>query len=117
MLDSALSIRIDAFALVLRVILAVSWTNASPMPIANFHKVNDHLYRGAQPTESGFKRLQQLGVRTIMDLRIPEQAPNKEQNVVSSLGMRYIAIPMEKRQFPADGEIQRALALINDASL
>ena len=32
--------------------------------LPNFARVNDHLYRGAQPTAEGFKRLEKLGIRT-----------------------------------------------------
>ena len=37
--------------------------------VSNFHKVNDNLYRGGQPTAEGFKALAHLGIKTIVDLR------------------------------------------------
>lgn len=37
--------------------------------LPNLHKVNDHLYRGAQPTAEGIKELEKLGVKTIVGLR------------------------------------------------
>jgi protein tyrosine/serine phosphatase len=45
------------------------------MPIAtqpglqNVYKVNDRLYRGAQPTAAGMTQLQDLGIRTVLSLR------------------------------------------------
>ncbi|MBN2340578.1 MAG: tyrosine-protein phosphatase [Deltaproteobacteria bacterium] len=45
---------------------------AAPKTVAgvkNFHQLNDHLFRGAQPTESGFHALKRMGVKTIVNLR------------------------------------------------
>lgn len=41
----------------------------NPCPIANFHKVNDKLYRSAQPDTKGLKYLAKLGVKTVVNLR------------------------------------------------
>ena len=48
---------------------APSWAaddKLSGVPIQRFHRVDDGLYRGAQPTEAGFRRLKELGVRTVV---------------------------------------------------
>lgn len=37
--------------------------------LPNFQKVDDYVYRGAQPTNSGFKDLAGCGIRTVVDLR------------------------------------------------
>lgn len=37
--------------------------------ITNFYKVDDALYRGAQPTDDGFGELRKLGIRTVVDVR------------------------------------------------
>ena len=39
--------------------------------VPNFHKVNDGLYRGGQPSRQGFESLAKLGIKTVLDLRIP----------------------------------------------
>jgi tyrosine-protein phosphatase SIW14 len=100
---------------VLAVAVAVAGSASAP-GVGNFHQVNDRLYRGAQPTEEGFKRLAQLGVRIVMDLRRPEERSNVEQKVVQSLGMRYVHLPMKGRRFPSDADILRALTIFNDSS-
>ena len=48
----------------------VAQTNVAGVP--NFHQINDHVYRGAQPTDLGFQSLAQLGVKTVIDLRDPD---------------------------------------------
>src|SRR3954453_13044675 len=68
---------------------------ASPVPagVGNFHQVSEHVYRGAQPTDEGFKNLAKLGVKTVIDLRLPdEHSISAEENAVKSAGMRYVNI-------------------------
>jgi protein tyrosine phosphatase (PTP) superfamily phosphohydrolase (DUF442 family) len=37
--------------------------------IKDFGKVNEYLYRGAQPKQEGIEELKKLGIDTIVDLR------------------------------------------------
>lgn len=70
------------------------------VPIPRFHKVDDRLYRGAQPDEAGFKYLRDLGVRTVINLRDDEYGRSgAEQRLVESLGMRYIHLPVQDGNF------------------
>ena len=70
------------------------------VPIERFNKVDDHLYRGAQPTEAGFKKLKELGVKTIVNLRMEADAiKTGEEKIVESLGMKYVSIPVEDGNF------------------
>src|SRR5438105_1517607 len=80
--------------------------------VGNFHKVNEHLYRGAQPTDEGFNNLAKLGVRTILDLRLPmEHSVQAEEQAVKTAGMRYINIPMQGVVSPSEESIAKALKL------
>ncbi len=85
--------------------------------LRNFLKVDDHVYRGAQPTDSGFQELAKLGIKTIVDLRdIGEHSQADEQKIVSSLGMRYVSIPMREMATPKEEQVAAVLGLLNDAS-
>src|SRR5437762_3225709 len=67
-----------------------------PAGVGNFHQVSAHVYRGAQPTDEGFKNLAKMGVKTIIDLRLPsEHSISAEESVVKAAGMRYVNIPMQ----------------------
>jgi uncharacterized protein (TIGR01244 family) len=82
--------------------------------IRNFHKVNDRLYRGAQPTEEGWKSLSKLGVKTVVDLRLTdEHSTTAEQTAVKAAGMQYVNIPMHGMVVPSDETIAKVLALMN----
>ncbi len=101
--------RIDLGAvLVLAVVAsgpALAQPAASPdrparIPVERFHRVDDRLYRGAQPTEAGFRALQALGVRTVVNLRDErDSTARNEQQIVEGLGMRYMHLPIKDGSF------------------
>jgi tyrosine-protein phosphatase SIW14 len=85
--------------------------------LPNFQKVDEHVYRGAQPTKSEFKDLAERGIKTVVDLRdIGEHSQADEQKAVTDLGMRYISIPMQGMSTPKDKQIAAVLALLNDVT-
>ncbi len=49
------------------------WARGLPVQesILNFGKVSERLYRGAQPDANGIKSLKKLGVKLIVNLRMP----------------------------------------------
>ena len=101
--------------LALAAFIAVPVFAASDMPgVGNFHKVNDSVYRGAQPTDEGFRNLAQLGVKTVIDLRGSEHSMADEQRAVEANGMRYVSIPMKGMHTPTAGEISAVLKVMND---
>jgi len=94
--------------------------SATPLQLAgveNFQKVNDSVYRGAQPTDQGFAALAKLGIKTVVDLRqIGEHSQADEKRVVEAAGMRYVSIPMKGMSTPTDEQVSRALSLLQDAA-
>jgi tyrosine-protein phosphatase SIW14 len=73
---------------------------AAGSPSERFNKVDERLYRGAQPTEAGFRRLKELGITTIVNLRMePDAIRTNEKEMVEKLGLKYIAIPVEDGNF------------------
>jgi len=85
--------------------------------LPNFYKVDDHVYRGGQPTDDGFNELAKLGIKTVIDLRqIGEHSQAQEEMTVTSLGMRYLSIPMKGMSTPNDKQVADVLALLNDSS-
>ena len=90
---------------------------ANPAGVRNFRKVNDWVYRGAQPTDEGFASLAKLGVKTVVDLRqIGEHSQTHEQAVVEADGMHYVSIPMKGMSTPSDEQVSRVIGLLNDTT-
>ncbi len=68
--------------------------------IARFQRVDEKLYRGAQPDAGGFQYLRDIGVGTVINLRSERDAiRHDEQRLVESLGMRYISLPVKDGNF------------------
>ncbi len=83
--------------------------------IANLQKVNDEVYRGAQPTDLGFAGLAKLGVKTVVDLRqLGEHSQADEQRLVEQAGMHYVSVPMKGMTTPTADEVSKVLGLLYD---
>lgn len=91
-----------------------SFAQQSYKELPNFQKVSDRLYRGGQPAKGGLKKLVELGVTTIVNLRGEDDNTRAEQKEAAALGLRYYALPMGGLSRPSDAEIERALEIIND---
>lgn len=59
--------------------------------LANFARVSEALYRGAQPGPEGFAELKRMGVRTVVNLR----DHHSDRDDIKGLGLRYLHIPCE----------------------
>jgi tyrosine-protein phosphatase SIW14 len=80
--------------------------------VPNFHQVDEHIYRGAQPRGQGFASLATLGIKTVVDLR----GESSEDIAVQGAGMRYVRLPWREFKAPTDSQIEALLALLNDSS-
>ena len=83
--------------------------------IPNFHQVDEHLFRGAQPAASDFQSLAEMGVKTVLDLR-EEGHSAAEEKLVEAAGMRYISLPLSGVAAPSDRQISRALDILEDSA-
>ena len=77
--------------------------------LPNFHKVSDDLYRGAQPTAEGMKKLHALGVKTIVNLR----AAHSDRDEIGRLPLGYEHIRMTAWD-AEDEDVVRFLKIVTD---
>jgi protein tyrosine/serine phosphatase len=95
---------------------ALAKTHSDPafsnIKIGNFGKMDDRFYRGAQPSESDYKDLAALGIKTVIDLR--DDPMSYEKRDVEALGMRYVNIPMSDSSYPKEEQIAAFLKVVND---
>ena len=80
--------------------------------IDNFGKINDCLYRGAQPDATGIKNLARLGVKSIINLRLTNDVWKAEATVDSSSGILYTNVPLNGLAPPTHAQVATLLALI-----
>jgi len=76
--------------------------------VPNAGQVTGNLYRGGQPTGTGFDALASMGINIVVDLR---GAREGESEQVAKLGMRYVSIPWHC-PFPKDETFARFLILL-----
>jgi len=100
---------------ILLLLLGLPAFSASSVPgINNFDQVNEQVYRGAQPSDEGFRYLAKIGVKTVLDLREADSRAAAERRAVVASGMQYVNIPMTGLTAPTAAEITTILALMED---
>jgi tyrosine-protein phosphatase SIW14 len=110
-------LRVPPAALAVLLIGAASAAHAanarlSGIKIDNFGVVNDHYYRGAQPTSADYPDLAALGVKTVIDLT--RDGRDDEKGLVEAAGMKFVRIPLTTTEAPAGMAITQFLALVTD---
>jgi protein tyrosine/serine phosphatase len=80
--------------------------------IRNFGRINDNLYRGAQPRESDYAALAAAGIKTVIDLQKDGEA--SEQRLVEAAGMQFYKIGLSDKSWPSPGNAARFLTIVND---
>jgi protein tyrosine phosphatase (PTP) superfamily phosphohydrolase (DUF442 family) len=118
MIRKALTLRY-AFLVIGIFALAFAWNSStarmSEVPgisIANFAQVNEHYYRGSQPTGEQFAQLKQFGIKTVIDLR--EDYKKDEEASVRDLGMHFFRIPLKTRVAATEEQTAYFLDIVND---
>jgi predicted protein tyrosine phosphatase len=83
--------------------------------ISDFGKINDFLYRGAQPKDDGVEQLKKFGIDTIIDLRgeLHGLIENERQHA-ESLGIRFINLPGSGWATADDEQIAEFFSLIRE---
>lgn len=87
-----------------------AWATRITKPgLPNLHRVSDDLYRGAQPTAEGFRELQAMGVKTVINLRFNYN----EREKIAGTNLAYEEIPMNAWH-TKDEDVVRFLQLLTD---
>jgi protein tyrosine/serine phosphatase len=81
--------------------------------ILNFGKIDDRIYRGARPDATSLETLKRLGVKTIIDLRMPGEVWKQEDAEALARGISYTNVPLPGFSRPADAQIQKLLGMLD----
>ncbi|MEA3225273.1 MAG: dual specificity protein phosphatase family protein, partial [Planctomycetota bacterium] len=88
------------------------WAEHIELPgVPNLHRVSENLYRGAQPTAEGMKRLGKLGVKTVVNLR----STRSDRDEIEGTALTYEHISMTTWS-PDPGNVTRFLKIATDGS-
>lgn len=113
--------RLDSLKIITCALLLLIMAASAPSRLAtddalpNFHKVNENLYRGAQPRSGGISKLKELGVKTIVNLRGSDEGSRAEEAEARALGLNYFNVPLPGLSRPSDEQVQKVLSLINNS--
>jgi protein-tyrosine phosphatase len=88
---------------------------SSNIHIDNFGRVDERLYRGAQPEGRDYPDLAALGVKTVINLTSYDAQPN-EKSLTEQAGMRYVQIPMTGHVPPTGAQIAQFLGVVNNTA-
>jgi tyrosine-protein phosphatase SIW14 len=100
-------------ALLLLAIAQASLAGDTPViHIRNFGQVNEHIYRGGEPTEQGLRELAAIHVTLDVDLREPSEGAESERRLAEGLGMQYVNVPMRGMTAPSVDQVKRVLGLL-----
>jgi tyrosine-protein phosphatase SIW14 len=81
--------------------------------LPKLHRINEKLYRGAQPRDGGLMRLRKLGVKTVINLRRSNEDIRSEAQHARALGLNYFNVPIGRIGRPADTKVRRVLAILS----
>lgn len=84
------------------------------LPVKNFAKVDDRLWRGAAPGSAGYESLAANGVVTIVDLRAEEDVLVDTARL-RALGLTWVHLPMRDGQAPSEELVGRFLQTVQDS--
>ncbi len=85
---------------------------ATPVPaqhLKNFYKLDDKVYRAAQPNKKGFQELRALGITTVLDLR-----DYHDDDAGREIGLRVFRVKMDAGGVTV-GQVVEALTIIENA--
>lgn len=110
------SSRFSAAVCVLALLISIGAAQSEPgyKELPNLHRVSEKLYRGAQPLSGYAKRLGELGVKTIVNLRGEDEVSQGEQKEAEAAGMHYFNIGMPGLSAPSDDQVSRVMAIIDN---
>ena len=77
--------------------------------LPNLHKVNERLYRGAQPEDGGFDELKRMGIKTVVNLR----TLHSDRSECEKSGLDYVPISVQAWEAETS-EVLEFLELLND---
>ena len=103
--------------IVVAAILCGAGLLAQDSGLPNFKIVNDRILRGGQPSDDGFKKLAERGVKTVVDLRwVDEHDIPREKQIVEADGMRFISVPMKGLSAPSLEQMTKVLGILEDSN-
>jgi protein-tyrosine phosphatase len=82
--------------------------------LKNFGIIDGRIYRGAQPDKDDFSELKNIGVTTVIDLRLDAKSGSRER--AEAAGLKYVNIPIDDGKQPTDADVAAFLKLLDEVN-
>lgn len=69
--------------------------------MANFKQIDEGIFIGSQPAQQNLTEAKQLGIQTVIDLRMPGESKTSNEEMTSNAGLGYVNIPVNKTALAA----------------
>lgn len=108
--------KVFTFSLILFIFVGMSAPKARArrVDLPNFHKVNETLYRGGQPSEEGIEQLAKMGIKTIINFRDTDGKVRREQQLAEANGMKFFNPHLSNWFASKDDDINKILEIIQN---
>jgi protein tyrosine phosphatase (PTP) superfamily phosphohydrolase (DUF442 family) len=106
------NLHLSVVALVLLSATVSAQVATSYAELPRFQQVNERLYRGAQPRDGGLRRLHELGINTVINLRGVSAQTRREEAEARALGLNYFNIALPNWGRPQDTRVRRILEIL-----
>ena len=80
--------------------------------LPRFQQVSERLFRGGQPRTGGIRRLSELGIDTIVNLRGESNRTRSDEAEARALGINYFNVPLPTWGRPGEVSVLRILEII-----
>lgn len=76
-----------------------------------FKRIDENVLIGPQPSEEDLQQAKQMGMKTVIDFRMPHETPGSNAESTARHGMDYVGIPVNKEKLSQTqiDELDRAM--------
>jgi protein tyrosine phosphatase (PTP) superfamily phosphohydrolase (DUF442 family) len=99
-------------ALLLLSTFASAQEAADQAGLPRFHQVSERLFRGGQPPVGGIRRLAELGINTVVNLRGASARTRSDEAEARTLGLNYFNLPLPVWGRPDEARVRRVVEII-----
>jgi protein tyrosine phosphatase (PTP) superfamily phosphohydrolase (DUF442 family) len=80
--------------------------------LPRFHQVSERLFRGGQPRAGGIRRLAELGIDTVINLRGSSARTRSDEAEARTLGLNYFNVPLPVWGRPDEARVRKVFEII-----